>query len=214
MDESWRDIRKIPENAGLSELIPAAIYLATWISPSFMSFLGKDIGNTLSMCMWLEFIMGHAGTAFAVTAFVAGSRRSRVRMTVFFGLLYACLVVGMCFAMRSYYPLIQFGLVFYGRVRLAAEDAADGGNKLSAVLIAASRVFLLLITAGVAAVFPLPQLGATPEAMNLTGEGRMIEHPHMTMAWGVIYFTASWYLYGVAAPKIKQKLTGFPRFGK
>ncbi len=212
MDKSWSNIRKIPENAG--ELFPAAIYLATWISPSFTSFLDKDIVNTLSLCMWLEFIMGHAGTAFAVTAFVAGSRRSRVRMAVIFGLVYACLVVGMCFMMQSFYPLIQFGLVFYGRIRLAAADTAGSGNKLSSVLTAASRVFLLMIALAIAALLPLPRLGLPPEALSHGGGGEMADKPQMGMAWGFIYFTASWYLYVVVAPKIRRKIDALQKSGK
>ncbi len=200
---SLQNLIKIPRQIG--ELIPAAVFLTVWISPSFLRFMDDDIGNTLSMCMWLEFLMGHAATAFIVVAHVIEGKTSRVSTTVFFGLIYASIVIVMCFVIGSYYPLIQFGVVFYGRIHLARVGSKED-FKITHVLVTVSRVFLLLITAGIAAALPLPRFGATPDALPLNGEGRMIENPHMTMAWGFIYFVASWYIYNIFVPNTVPKL--------
>jgi hypothetical protein len=199
-----QQVSKIPRQIG--ELIPAVIFLSVWISPRSMRFIGENAGNTLDHCMWLEFIMGHAATAFIVVAYVTSSKTSRVSITAIFGVIYAGFVVVMCFAMGSFYPLIQFGFVLWGRLSLA-KTGSKSDIKITHILLTASRVFLLMITAGIAAAIPLPRLGATPEAIQISGGGIMAENPHMIMAWGFIYFVASWYLYNIFFPNAVPRLT-------
>lgn len=188
------------------ELVPAFVFVAAWISPASIGFLGKNMGDVLSHSMWLEFIMGHAATAFVVTAYVSRNKTSRVSATVVFGVIYAVMVIGFCFATGSFYPLIQFGVVFWGRLQLARTGSRDD-FKMIHIFTAASRVFLLMITSGIAAVLPLPRLGATPDALPMSGDGILIENPHRTLAWGCIYFVASWYLYNKALPGLIPEFT-------
>ena len=201
-----QQVLKLPRQYG--ELFPAAVFLAAWIYPPSVGFLGGNMGDALSNCMWLEFILGHAATAFVVVAYVTRTRKSRISSTLVFGLIYAVLVAVMCLAIGSFYPLIQFGVVLFSRLHLAATGSGPGGDfKITPVILTASRMFLLLITAGVAAALPLPRLGATPEALPISGEGIMIENPHKTMVWGVIYFTTGWYLYNRLLPGALPKIT-------
>lgn len=206
MRKSPLDVVRIPRHTG--ELLPAAIFLATWISPASTRFLSDNIGDTLGYCMWLEFIMGHAATAFVVIAFTRRGRKSGIVTTSVFGIIYAAMIVMFCVVMKSWYPLIQFGVVLWGRIRLGYSEA-PGNIKLGQVLVVASRMFLLLITAGIAAAIPLPHLGATPESLPMSGEGRMTEYPHMTLAWGFLYFVSCWYIYGRLVPKIQPKIEAF-----
>ena len=151
-----------------------------------------------------------AATAFVVVAYVTKDKTSRFSSTLVFGLIYAVLVAGMCFVIGSFYPLIQFGVVLIGRLHLAATGSA-GDFKIIHVLTTAFRIFLLMITAGVAAAVPLPRLGATPEVLPISGEGLMVENPHMTMAWGVTYFVTGWYSYNKLIPVVVPKITAVIR---
>jgi hypothetical protein len=199
-----QQVLKLPRQYG--ELFPAAVFLAAWVYPPSVGFLGGNMGDALSNCMWLEFILGHAATAFVVVAYVTRTRTSRISSTVGFGLIYGVLVVVMCFAIGSFYPLIQFGIVLFGRLRLAAAGSRDD-FKITQIILPASRIFLFMITAGLAAALPLPRLGATPEALPISGEGILVDNPHRTMAWGIMYFVAGWYLYNKLLPGAVPRIT-------
>ncbi len=186
----------------LLDAVTSFIFLIAWIAPTA---LGPQWVKDLMLTMLIEFIVMHSGVFYAsIIGGSADARAGRSLRLVGLTAFYMLFIIGFSVAFNSTWPIVAFGWLFVSRFaniwlhpqlseRAAAAMASQWG---------ASAIFYI---AGVFAtlLLPLPSLGLTREfvaSMHLSGSGAWIDHPHIVIAFGALYFAAqAWFKYYVAS---------------
>ena len=186
----------------LPDAVTSFIFLVAWIAPTA---LGPQWVKDLMLTMLIEFIVMHSGVFYsAIVGGAAGARAQRSLLLIGLTAFYMLFIIGFSVAFKSTWPIFAFGWLFVSRFatiwihpQLSARATAAMASQW-----AASAVFYL-VGVFVTLLLPLPSLGLTREfvaSMQLSGSGAWIDHPHIVIAFGALYFGAqSWFKFYVAS---------------
>jgi hypothetical protein len=186
----------------LPDAVTSFIFLVAWITPTA---LGPQWVQDLMLTMLIEFVVMHSSVFYgAIVGGAPGARGTRSLLLVGLTAFYMLFIVGFSFAFKSTWPIFAFGWLFMSRFAniWIHPQLSTGATTAMASQWAASAVFYL-VGVFVTLLLPLPSLGLTREfvaSMHLSGSGAWIDHPHIVIAFGALYFGAqSWFKFYVAS---------------
>jgi hypothetical protein len=180
----------IPSMASLPDFGVAAIFLITWIDPTYF---GEKMVSHLVTVMLLEFLVVHSAGFMGFIVHGDGSRGSRIAMILGLTFFYGLFAVGFSVGTGSWWPVQAMLLLTLNRMLPLFFGPLPDGSALNTVgaFWAASVVFYLFsVCVGVMA--EVPPLGITPEviaAQGMTAGGEWPEYPYKPIASGALYFT-------------------------
>ncbi|MCW5889952.1 MAG: hypothetical protein KIT14_05305 [bacterium] len=180
----------VPSMVALPDFGVAAVFLITWIDPTFF---GEKMVTSLVMVMLLEFLVVHSAGFMGAIVHGDGKRSTRILMLLGLTLVYGLFAAGFAVGMGSWWPVQAMVLLTLNRMTPLLMGPAPDASAIDPVMAswAASVVFYLFsVLVGVTA--DVPPLGITPEviaAQGMTTGGEWPEYPYKPIASGTIYFT-------------------------
>lgn len=180
----------VPSMASLPDFGVAAVFLITWIDPTFF---GERMVAHLVTVMLLEFLVVHSAGFMGFIVHGDGSRLTRIGMILGLTCFYALFAWGFSVGTGSWWPLQAMLLLTLNRMMPLFFGPLPDGSALNTVgMFWAASVVFYLFSVFVGVMADVPPLGITPEviaAQGFTSGGEWPEYPYKPIASGAIYFT-------------------------
>lgn len=175
---------------GAGDLVVAALFLLTWITPE--ASLALPLSAAL-LTMLLEFIVVHSTGFMGAAVLDNGSRRKRVLSVLGLGVFYTLFVGGFSLAFQTWWPLTAFWALTLNRSLTIILDPSPGPAQRMHI----RKSWAAVTVSYLAAVFfttlvPMPELGidrAVVSAAGLSGSGLWVDHPERVVAAGFLHFS-------------------------
>ena len=205
----------------LPDLLTCAFFLVVWSNPLVFGPLSV---KTAMLTMLLEFFLVHATGFFTVIANDPhDSRWKRIGMLSGLSLLYALMIGAFAYSFGEWWPLAAFGWLLVGKVAWVWQNPS-GDDDATMRQMAAWAGSVVLFLGGVAAtsVLDVPRWGMTEAlqpgfGLDMASEGIWESQPHRVVAFGALYFGATFlakFLLALAAaarPTLRAAVGGIRR---
>jgi hypothetical protein len=184
----------------LPDAMSCAFFLAVWSNPTW---LGPLSVKTAMLTMLLEFFLVHATGFFTVFANDRrGSKWKRIGAMAGLSSFYVLMIGAYVMAYHEWWPLLAFGWLLAGKVAWvwtsqADPDDLDGSKATGRGMAAwAGSVALYLGAVAYTCIADIPRWGMTlalqPSfGLDMASEGLWESQPHRVVAFGAIYFGAT-----------------------
>ncbi|MBW7887262.1 MAG: hypothetical protein H3C35_02745 [Bacteroidetes bacterium] len=169
-----------------SNYLIALLFLVTWTHPNT---LGNDMLNSLSVIIFMEFIIIHSAAFMTVVFFL--DKPPLTKLAAFFGLgiFYSIFVIAYSVSYGEWWPLWSFWLLIINRLIAMFSGKKDENFITSAVAVWASSVFAYIIGIFAFLLLPVPEFGITEEARKqFTASTLWFSDPASLLAFGVFYY--------------------------
>lgn len=200
----------------LPDAMTCAFFLVVWADPMVFGPLSV---RTAMLTMLLEFFLVHATGFFTVFANDRqGSKWKRIGAMAGLSSFYVLMIAAYSMSYHEWWPLFAFGWLLAGKVAWvwtgkSDPDDVDGGKATFRGMAAwAGSVALFLFGVVVTCIADIPRWGMTaalqPQfGLDMTSEGLWESEPHRVVAFGALYFGATFVakvfvaLWGLARPR-------------
>jgi hypothetical protein len=184
----------------LPDLVTCGFFLVVWWNPLVFGPLSV---RTAMLTMLLEFFLVHATGFFTVFANDRlGSKWKRIGAMAGLSLFYVLMISAYAMSFHEWWPLLAFGWLLAGKIafvwtsRPDADDPDGGDATFRGMAAWAGSVALFLGGVVYTCIADIPRWGMTealqPQfGLDMTSEGLWESQPHRVVAFGALYFGAT-----------------------